>query len=393
MSVSDWLREARADKMGPAELFPLLAQHAPKLAGAVHPSSPADRLPGPDWQPMLAYGARTKSGDYLAMVYTDAELAEDQTTDDSCWIMNANALWFLRTILRDNQLSGMVLNPQTDQEVRLDRKLTALLLREYAVVELARTGVAWAPTTAGGEPLVIALTEALSTVPVYFTQDDAEKRLYPGLNCTAQAHPWSRIWDRCMEVGADAAYLQFGYPEQVGLSRQHLAQLCGDGRQHPLDTVEDAVARSMGVANAGTICAALASLARVWVLVDPDGDFVMLADEKGGLILDLFTTSAHAKQFTSQFGNQVPSVQHVQPRSIPAPPLFALLAPKRPLVYINRGAPQDWCGSKDTLLTVISFAQQAGTAFQGDPMAALTGRPARRPWWQRLLGRRRRPGA
>lgn len=240
---------------------------------------------------------------------------------------------------------GLLIDPGSDQVV-LDHDHVRLLFREYALVKGAGSRGAWVPAQ-DHSLLAVELGHSVYTVPVFLSEEDATGvcRQHGG---NATFVPWQQVRARCREVGADAAFFGYSMPEQIGISRRQLSELCADGSLDPLDRLEDEVQQSLGIANAAAIVRAMSELEYVWTLADHEGDIV-----QAGSTFDIFTTCAQAEAFIQRIGASGQAL----PRYLPARPLFEALAPRSPSVGVNRGAGESWTGFGDTLPSVLRLYQ------------------------------------
>ncbi len=364
--VQQWLAEARVGKLTAAELFPRLPQAMPQIVVACHSDEPAGSL---KLSLFLELG-----GAKAPVLFTDPDTARAFAKDSPCQQTDGCAA--LRNIIRAGYTAA-ILNPGLDQLV-LDRRHLLLLFREYALAELLRMGGAWVPTL-DGSLLVVQIKPGVCTVPVFLSEVDAQPTCSQHEG-TAAFHPWPQIRSRCQEASAEGPLLQYGLPEQIGLLRRHLADLCGDSRPDPLDKLEKVIAESRGIANALEVCQALANLESIWTLRDEEGSMVGV-----GSYLNLFTSAGHAEAFIAEARRKTPDLAPMFPRLMPARPLFQFLAAQKPSVAINQGSGPSWIGPGDTLPRVAAMMRTTAAQEAAPAQAAGT---ARKSWWQRLFSRK-----
>jgi hypothetical protein len=337
-AVRTWLQETMAGKMELAQLCPRLASNAREF---FMPSRTTD---GDGSLPFFVLRQGDKT---TAVVFTDAELAS--AFNPGVPFARGTAAWqVLQAVIRRN-LEGLVLNPATERFL-LDGKMMRLLFREYALHVLGEQGGAWVPTR-DGQSWILELQPGVLAVPVYLTQEDA-RAMGEQVGALPELVPWTAVRAQCQAVGAEAPYLQFGYAEQVGLLRPHIAFLCNDGAVDPLDKLEQEIGKSAGIANATAICDALAALSHIWTIADSDGDLVAL-----GPALDFFTSASRAQAFIAEAHRANPKLGAMNPRYLPAAPLFKMLAQQVPAIMINRGSAESWFGMNDTIPNVLRRLQ------------------------------------
>lgn len=330
LKVRQALKLMKEGNLHPSELFPRLAAEKPTWF-----------MPGGDGDghPRM-FG--TIQGHPVGVIFSEYEVAATFMGQAPFQPEELGSYSLLQTLLRGG-VKGLIINPGSEQVV-LDYNHLRLLFREYALVEGAKLAGAWVPVR-DDSLLVVELRDEVYTVPVFLSGAEAEAvcRQHGGVPTLVT---WHRVRERCREVGADAAFLGYSFPEEVGVTRRQLTQLCADGQLDPLDRLEDEVKVSLGIANAAAIMRAMSQLEHVWTLVDGDGDFV-----QAGETFDIFTTCGQAEDFIKRVGAEGQAF----PRYCPARPLFEAVAPKSPTVGINRAGSDSWLGFGDTLPFVVSL--------------------------------------
>ena len=138
-------------------------------------------------------------------------------------------------------------------------------------------------------------------------------------------------------------------------------------RQKPIDPdvamglkkLEKATIEGQGMGNGWEVCRAMAELRRIWVVVDPDGNMVILAGQDQSPIVDFFTSAEHAERLIQEAREKNPSLPAMVPRLISTKKLYRALAPRQPIVWINRGSPEAWTSIMgDTLPYVLQLMSQ-----------------------------------
>lgn len=333
-SHDDATRQALSDlqrgSLPPNVLFPRLAAEKRTWFTSGHPgnSKPA--------------AFATVQGRPFGMIFSDHELATRFMAGSPLQPQETDGYAVLQMFLRA-QVHGLIINPGTEK-VMLDHNLLRLLFREYAMAEATKLGGAWVPAR-DGSLLVVGLEDGVYTVPFYLSEADAQA-VSQREGGAPSFVAWQQIRDRCREARADAAFLGYGFPEGVGVTRRQIGHLCNDGWIDPLDKLEDEVSQSLGIANAGAIMQAMAELEYIWALVDDEGAVVQF-----GETATFFTSCGKAQDFISQM--KAEGKAFAMP--FPAAGLFRALAPSAPPVAINKGSEDSWIGFGDTLPRVVSM--------------------------------------
>ncbi|SEM69858.1 SseB family protein [Lihuaxuella thermophila] len=126
-----------------------------------------------------------------------------------------------------------------------------------------------------------------------------------------------------------------------------------------LKKLEKATVEGQGMANGWEVCRAMAELRRIWVVVDPDGNMVILAGQDQSPIVDFFTSARHAQILIDEARRKNPNLPPMTPRLISTKKLYKALAPRQPIVWINRGSPEAWTSIMgDTLPYVLQLMSQ-----------------------------------
>ncbi len=126
-----------------------------------------------------------------------------------------------------------------------------------------------------------------------------------------------------------------------------------------LKKLEKATIEGQGMGNGWEVCRAMAELRRIWVVVDPEGNMVILAGQDQSPIVDFFTSANHAKQLINEACKKNPDLPPMVPRLISTKKLYRALAPRQPIVWINRGSPEAWTSIMgDTLPYVLQLMSQ-----------------------------------
>jgi len=126
-----------------------------------------------------------------------------------------------------------------------------------------------------------------------------------------------------------------------------------------LKKLERATIEGQGMGNGWEVCRAMAELRRIWVVVDPDGNMVILAGQDQSPIVDFFTSAEHAQRLIEEARQKNPNLPPMVPRLISTKKLYRALAPRKPIVWINRGSPEAWTSIMgDTLPYVLQLMAQ-----------------------------------
>ncbi|MBN2908778.1 hypothetical protein JQC72_04480 [Polycladomyces sp. WAk] len=378
-----WLHEVSSGRMTQDEWFFHMAKNGTPLRTLTLATEP-----GGSEKPVLAPGATPENKRLVLVMDPEALQAIRLQTPGSPRLMAESAWTLVPKTLRAGH-DGFVVNPGHPTRMALDRTAAARLWREYAVAQLARKGGGWVPVR-DEQMLLVEYAKDTYTVAVYATEEDCEQ-ISRQCGGTTTFMPWSRIARRCQEVGAEAPFLQFGYPEQVMLESRHMEVLTRQSGDSPpsqqtpsptatpsapassqghdvqaestasaqagLQALEQAIRQGQGIANGWEVCRALAELQSVWVIVDSQGELVPLTQDGGQLMIDLFTSEAHALALLEDWKQKHPDMPPLIPRLVPARPLFETWAPKTPVVWINRGTPQAWTSvTGETLPYVLQLS-------------------------------------
>lgn len=346
MSVYEWLTAAKEGKLSRAELFPRLARHLPKMLIAQQKQTLPDQLP----QPLMVRGSQP--GSKRLVLFTDAEAAEAIKVQNkgTVTLMERSVLTLLQKSFRE-ELEGVVINPGTSAPLVIDRQYMLLLFCEYALIHMKSIGGAWIPSK-GNDLLMIDLGNGYYTIPVYLNEEDAEEICKQSGGGKPRVHPWHRVRERCWELGANAPFLQYGFPEQAVLLEKHLAELCGDQRYSPLTSLEKAVIEGQGTANSWAICQSLAQVGHIWIVSDENGKMVSLSKDES-FTIDLFTSKEHALSLIATVRKEQKDLPQLSPLLIRAEPFFRALEPRRPIVCINRGSAESWISIVDDTLSHV----------------------------------------
>lgn len=359
LKVHEWLAAANDGKLSQAELFPRLARHFPKMITAFQKSTIPGQLP----QPLMVRGST--QGSKRLVLFTDMESAQAIQVQNKASLVfsEKDVLTLLQRNFREG-LDGIVINPGTTPFV-IDRKYMFLLLCEYALIHLKGIGGAWIPSK-GNDLLMIDLGDGFYTVPVYLSEEDAQEICIQSKGGKPRVHPWHRIRDRCWELGAEAPFLQYGFPEQVILFEKHLNELCGDDRRSPLGSLEKAVIEGQGIANSWGICQALAKVGHIWIVSDKNGKMVPLSQNES-FTVDLFTSKEHALSLIEKVRQERTDLPELSPLLIRAEPFFRALEPRRPIVCINRESADSWISIvDDTLSHVMKLSDNTSMGNEGE---------------------------
>ncbi|MBA4601471.1 hypothetical protein [Thermoactinomyces mirandus] len=161
---------------------------------------------------------------------------------------------------------------------------------------------------------------------------------------------------------------QVSDPEQHEIARRNFPKdRPAVQKQRPIDPdvaaglkkLEKATIEGQGMGNGWEVCRAMAELRRIWVVVDPEGNMVILAGQDQSPIVDFFTSSEHAKRLIDEALEKNPNLPPMVPRLISTKKLYRALAPRQPIVWINRGSAEAWTSIMgDTLPYVLQLMSQ-----------------------------------
>ncbi|ANC75668.1 hypothetical protein ABE65_001960 [Fictibacillus phosphorivorans] len=160
------------------------------------------------------------------VVFTDAEAVHAFQAHLNT--KRTDALTVLKTTLRNKQ-QLLLINPNHESMVVLRKDDMKLLMREYAIRELKKRGGANILLTVEGQLRFIELPDGAKVLPVYLSEADG-KQVYPEDHCLPLS--WHDIVVNCKKYNAEAAFLQMGHEEQIGLNYSYLDQLEGKSWAH-----------------------------------------------------------------------------------------------------------------------------------------------------------------
>lgn len=357
------LYEANREKWPPDRLFRVMAQHVPKLYAPYLLTKNGKK------RPLVSPGPSPNSKRMI--LFTDSNLSRVLRVDQSVTLMERRVTDLLRRAFRSG-FDGLVINPGDSSRRVIHREEMHRLFREYAVVEGRRLGGGWVPTQ-GDKMLLIELEDGAYTVTAYIDERDA-REVCDSCGGEPVLHPWDVIADRCLQSGAKAPYLQFGFPEQVLLLPRHMNELQGKGQEiwesgetkECLERLDQAVRMGQGWVNSREIIRRMAELRKIWVIVDPDGKPAFLDFETRVPVVDFFTSRDRAIRLIKALQQRGKELPGMEPRLVDARPLFKRLAAYEPIVWINRGAPEGWTSVSNGLLpAVLSEGPAASGATSG----------------------------
>lgn len=126
-----------------------------------------------------------------------------------------------------------------------------------------------------------------------------------------------------------------------------------------LEKLEKATVEGQGMANGWEVCQVLAEISRIWVIVDADGNMVILAGQDQSPIVDFFSSDIHAKQLIAEAHKSNPNLPTMHAQLVSTKKLYRALAPRQPIVWINRGSSTAWTSVMgDTLPYVMQLMSQ-----------------------------------
>ncbi|MGA9174726.1 MAG: hypothetical protein WBZ33_12220 [Thermoactinomyces sp.] len=375
MNTREYLELASTNQISPDELFRFMATKVPELAVLYQVTESGKK-------PFLAKGNAPDRRYVVA--YSDSDAANVVKVDNPEYMRREEeaALPFLLKAFRSNS-EGVVLNPGLPSRLFLNKAHLQQLIREYAAEQFAKMPGPWVPTMEQNV-LLVEYQKGHFTVAVYLREEDASFVTQKSGGKAVQ-HTWSEIWDRCRHLGADAPYLHYGLPEQIMFTKEQAARFFAREQQkqieakqqeqaaeiaspsRPIDPqvaaglkkLEKATIEGQGMGNGWEVCRAMAELRRIWVVVDPDGNMVILAGQDQSPIVDFFTSEAHANRLIEEARQKNPNLPPMTPRLISTKKLYRALAPRKPIVWINRGSPEAWTSIMgDTLPYVLQLMGQ-----------------------------------
>lgn len=126
-----------------------------------------------------------------------------------------------------------------------------------------------------------------------------------------------------------------------------------------LNRLEEVTVSGEGMANPWDVCQILAELRRIWVIVDGEGNMVILAGQDQSPIVDFFTSDLHAQRLIDEAHESNPNLPKMKPQLVSTKKLYRALASRQPIVWINRGSPEAWTSVMgDTLPYVMQLMSQ-----------------------------------
>ncbi|SHE70490.1 hypothetical protein SAMN05444392_102449 [Seinonella peptonophila] len=126
-----------------------------------------------------------------------------------------------------------------------------------------------------------------------------------------------------------------------------------------LERLEKATIEGQGMANGWEVCQVLAEIRRIWVIVDNEGNMVILAGQDQSPIVDFFSSDLHAKKLIAEAHQNNSQLPPMQPQLVSTKKLYRALSPRQPIVWINRGSSGAWTSVMgDTLPYVLQLMSQ-----------------------------------
>lgn len=143
--------------------------------------------------------------------------------------------------------------------------------------------------------------------------------------------------------------------ERMPVGNQGLAPAIREG----LEKLERATVEGQGMANGWEVCQVLAEIRRIWIIVDQAENMVILAGQDQSPIVDFFTSDVYAQQLIKEAHQNNPNLPPMSPQLVSTKKLYRALAPRQPIVWINRGSPGAWTSVMgDTLPYVMQLMTQ-----------------------------------
>lgn len=126
-----------------------------------------------------------------------------------------------------------------------------------------------------------------------------------------------------------------------------------------LERLEKATIEGQGMANGWEVCQVLAEIRRIWIIVDRQENMVILAGQDQSPIVDFFTSDVYAQRLIDEAHQNNPNLPPMSPQLVSTKKLYRALAPRQPIVWINRGSPGAWTSVMgDTLPYVLQLMAQ-----------------------------------
>lgn len=338
--VAEWLYQVRRGEIPVAEMIERLADRMMTVW------VPVGGDPGvTGGHAHLVAGPGTGS---LAVLYTGSDLVAPGP--HAGVRLQPRSPWeYLREVLIANCM-GLVIDPGTDHSLWMPNVLVRDWLRA-CYIRVARREPPYL-VIRGGRIVVGTMQPQYQVIPAYLSPEDAlaeaegVPEVQESLEAGTRQESWARLWERCEEVGAAGILLQAGKPDQILLTRKHLARLAGDGRRSPLDLLEEAIQNAGGNPDSPAVWAALAAVDGIWILTRPGGQMVGINNE-----IDLFTSPEMAEAAIATVNRQLNAPEAVYPQIVHADPLWEALrndAREAP-IWINRYSEHPWCGAFSVL--------------------------------------------
>lgn len=374
LNTREYLELASTKQVSPDELYRFMATQVPELAVLYQVTEGSKK-------PFLAKGNAPDRRYVVA--FSDAEASAVVKVDYPEYMKREEeaALPFLLKAFRSDA-EGIVLNPGLPSRLFLNKGYLKELIREYAAEQLAKMPGPWVPTMEQNV-LLVEYKKGQYTVAVYLREEDAGAVTQKSGGKPVQ-RTWSEVLERCRQLGADAPYFHYGLPEQIPFTKEQATRLFASvqpkqvtetpsktenitPQQRPIDPdvaaglkkLEKATIEGQGMGNGWEVCRAMAELRRIWVVVDPEGNMVILAGQDQSPIVDFFTSEVHANRLIAEARQKNPNLPAMTPRLISTKKLYRALAPRKPIVWINRGSPEAWTSIMgDTLPYVLQLMGQ-----------------------------------
>lgn len=126
-----------------------------------------------------------------------------------------------------------------------------------------------------------------------------------------------------------------------------------------LERLEKATIEGQGMANGWEVCQVLAEIRRIWIIVDQQENMVILAGQDQSPIVDFFTSDVYAQRLIDEAHQNNPNLPSMSPQLVSTKKLYRALAPRHPIVWINRGSAGAWTSVMgDTLPYVLQLMAQ-----------------------------------
>lgn len=184
-------------------------------------------------------------------------------------------------------------------------------------------------------------------------EEPVSQKAEPQRNQSVESTPVAEKQDRISQQRNTPVQPQ--KEERMPQGNQGLAPAVREG----LERLERATVEGQGMANGWEVCQVLAEIRRIWIIVDQAENMVILAGQDQSPIVDFFTSDVYAQQLIKEAHQNNPNLPPMSPQLVSTKKLYRALAPRQPIVWINRGSPGAWTSVMgDTLPYVMQLMTQ-----------------------------------